>query len=61
MSELAKKKRISRKADGPASAGRGKAMKTKPLRPSKDQKGDSEAVARAVYDGMQDLRVKKPG
>ena len=22
---------------------------------------DSEAIERAVYDGMQDLRVKKPG
>lgn len=56
MSELAKtkKKRIPRKGDLPASKGRerqGKAMNEKRL--------ESEAIERAVYDGMQDLRVKR--
>lgn len=32
----------------------------KPPRPVKDPKQDSEDIERAVYDGMQDLRVKKP-
>ncbi len=48
MSKLAKKKPIPRKA-----------MKEKPLQPAKDQKRESEDIERAVYDGMQDLRVKK--
>ncbi len=29
--------------------------------PAKDPKQDSEDIERAVYDGMQDLRVRKPG
>lgn len=32
----------------------------KPLPPAPDQKQESEDIERAVYDGMQDLRVKKP-
>ena len=32
----------------------------KPSQPAKDPKQDSEDIERAVYDGMQDLRVKKP-
>ncbi len=55
MSEAAKKKRTPRKQDVPAAknpAGRAKTT---------DQKQtDSDDVERAVYDGMQDLRVKKP-
>jgi hypothetical protein len=50
MGKLAKKKRIPRKA-----------MKAKPLQPAKDQERESEDIERAVYDGMQDLRVKKSG
>jgi hypothetical protein len=30
------------------------------LTPENDPKQDSEDIERAVYDGMQDLRVKKP-
>jgi hypothetical protein len=47
-----KKKSIPRKQDG--------AALKKPLPPVKDQKDDSEAIERAVYDGMQDLRTEKP-
>lgn len=49
MSKLAKKKRIPRKAG-----------KQKKLQPVRDQTRESEDIERAVYDGMQDLRVKKP-
>ena len=35
------------------------AMNEKQVQPMKDQQQDSEAIRRAVYDGMQDLRVKK--
>ena len=56
MNEPARKKRTPRKGSVPASKGmesRGKAT---------DQKqSDSDDVERAVYDGMQDLREKKPG
>ena len=31
----------------------------KPVQPVKDPKQDSEDIERAVYDGMQDLRVEK--
>lgn len=31
-----------------------------PPQPSKNQQEDSEAIERAVYDGMQDLRAEKP-
>ena len=54
MSGLKKKKRIP-----DASKSRGKELNEKPLQPVKDQEQDSEAIERAVYDGMQDLRVKK--
>ena len=56
MSETAKKKRTPRKTDAPASkaqTGHGKAPNEK--------QSDSDDVERAVYDGMQDLRVKRPG
>jgi hypothetical protein len=32
-----------------------------PRQPAKDQQQESEDIERAVYDGMQDLRTKKPG
>lgn len=38
----------------------GKKPDDKPLPPAPDQKQESEDIERAVYDGMQDLRVKKP-
>ena len=31
-----------------------------PARRAQNPKEDSEAIERAVYDGMQDLRTKKP-
>ncbi len=42
-----------------AAKSRVKAAKKKQTRPAKNQMQDSEAIARAVYDGMQDLRLKK--
>ena len=36
--------------------------KKKPRQPAQKDKRDSDDIERAVYDGMQDLRVKrKPG
>jgi hypothetical protein len=61
MSELAKKKHVARKGEVPALKGQGKATDKKQLQPAKNQKDDSEAIERAVYDGMQDLRAEKPG
>ena len=52
MNKSPKKKRIP-----DASKSQGKEKNEKPLQPAKDE--DSEAIERAVYDGMQDLRVKK--
>jgi hypothetical protein len=54
MSGLKKKKRILN-----ASKSRRKEMNEKPLQPVKDQEQESQAIERAVYDGMQDLRAKK--
>ena len=54
MSKSAKKKRPPRKGDAPASKHResqGEAKDEKQL--------ESEDIERAIYDGMQDLRVKK--
>ncbi len=59
MSESQKKKRPPRKGDVPASKGQHKAMDKKQSRSAKDQEDDSEAIERAVYDGMQDLRATK--
>ena len=47
MSTLRKKKPVPAKRRAPA--------------PRQDRKRDSDDIERAVYDGMQDLRVKKPG
>ncbi len=49
MSKIEKKKSIP-----------GKAKNEKQPQPAKDKQDDSDAIERAVYDGMQDLRVKKP-
>mgnify|MGYP001565688254 CR=1 FL=1 len=46
--------------DQVAARSQGKAMNEKPLQPVKDQQQDSEDIQRAVDDGMQDLRIKKP-
>ena len=59
MSKLAKKKYVPCEEGVPASKGRDKAMNKKKLQPVEDQKLEAEAIERAVYDGMQDLRVKK--
>ena len=59
MSKLVKKKTISRKEDVPASKGQDNGTNKKKLQSEKDQKLEAEAIERAVYDGMQDLRVKK--
>lgn len=61
MSDAAKKKGIPGKVDVPAATGDDlrKAKKEKQLQPVKDQKQESEAIERAVYDGMLDLRAKK--
>jgi len=50
MSEPAKKQRAK---------GDGKTAQKKKSPPAKVQEDDSEQIERAVYDGMQDLRVKK--
>ncbi len=55
MSESEKKKGVppgSAKDDG-------KATNKKPTPPVADQRSDSDDIERAVFDGMQDLRVKK--
>ena len=54
MSGAAKKKRILRKRDVPA------LKRQESLGKAKDEKrSESEDIERAVYDGMQDLRVEK--
>jgi len=54
MSKMAKKKPVPRKGDVPASKGRhGRDKKMK------EKLSDSDDIERAVYDGMQDLRVKR--
>lgn len=40
--------------------GSDKAKQEKRPQPVKDRKNDSDDIERAVYDGMQDLRVSKP-
>jgi len=59
MGDLAKKKRVPRKGDMASAKGRQQAMNEKQPPPMKDQRNDSEAIERAVYDGMQDLRADK--
>jgi len=54
MNQLAKKKRVPRKRDVPASKDRESQDK-----PTKERL-ESDDIERAVYDGMQDLRVEKP-
>ena len=49
MSAPAKKKPVPRKATNKS-----------PSPPAKNKQEDSEAIERAVYDGMQDLRATKP-
>jgi len=59
MSKMAKKKTVPRKKSVPESKGRDKATNKKKLQSVRDQQLEAEAIERAVYDGMQDLRVKK--
>jgi hypothetical protein len=62
MSKLPNKKRIApkagRKLNPHASQSQGGATRGK--LPVQDQKQESEDIRRAVDDGMQDLRIKKP-
>ena len=44
--------------DQDGSKDQGKAMNEKRLQPVKDQKQASEDMQRAIYEGMQDLRIK---
>jgi hypothetical protein len=53
------KRYVSRRKHGPASKRRGNATDKKESQSVKDQRLEAEAIERAVYDGMQDLRVKK--
>jgi hypothetical protein len=55
MSEAAKKKRPPRKRDVSASKRHESQDKAK-----EEKRLESEDIERAVYDGMQDLRVKSP-
>ena len=59
MGELTKKKRIPRKAEMVSSKGREELVKKKRSLSVKDQQSDSDAIERAVFDGMQDLRADK--
>jgi hypothetical protein len=61
MSESEKKRAVPGRQDVPASKSHDKAMNKKQPAKSQKEKDDSDAIERAVYDGMQDLRVKKPG
>ncbi len=56
MREKEKRKQTPRRVDAPALGNDPRRGKTTDRTPS-----DSDDVERAVYDGMQDLRVKKPG
>ena len=62
MSKLPNKKRLAakagRKPDPHASQSQGKPMQEK--LPAQDRKQESDDIRRAVDDGMQDLRIKKP-
>ena len=48
------------KKAAPPSKDRKKAASKKRPEPAKNRSDDSDDIERAVYDGMQDLRVKKP-
>jgi hypothetical protein len=48
------------KKAAPAPKRREKAINKKRPQPTKDRGEDSDDIERAVYDGMQDLRVTKP-
>ena len=60
MSDTTQKKPVPGKGDVPAPKSRDKATAREESKPVKDQERDSEAIERAVYDGMQDLRSEKP-
>jgi hypothetical protein len=57
MSRSARRSAASRKRAAPAPGDPGATIKPSPQ--PRDRDGDSEAVERAVYDGMQDLRARK--
>lgn len=57
MSRSARRSAASRKRAASAPRDPDAAIKASPE--PRDRDGDSEAVERAVYDGMQDLRARK--
>ena len=61
MNKSTRKKTTARKGTTPASKDPDtKVNNTQASPPVKNQNEDSEQIERAVYDGMQDLRTKKP-
>lgn len=61
VSKSASRKSVSRRKDVSASRGHGKVANKKQSQAVKDHLLEAEAIERAVYDGMQDLRATKPG
>jgi hypothetical protein len=59
MSDKTQEKRVTGEGDAKTPDGHDKTTARKKLPPAKEQAGDSEDIERAVYDGMQDLRVEK--
>lgn len=59
MGNMTGKKRVPGKSAAPVPEGRGETMTGKRPRPAADGPRDSQDIERAVYDGMQDLRVIK--
>ena len=59
MNGSAGEKNAFRKKDVAPAKGRGEALKKKQSPPAKDLRLEAEDIARAVYDGMQDLRAEK--
>ena len=57
--KLAKKERVPRKSAMRSSKGHERAMNQKQTPAVEDRQDDSEAIERAVYDGMRDLREEK--
>jgi len=60
MSDTTQKKPVPGISDVPAPRSRDKATAKEESKPAGERERDSEAIERAVYDGMQDLRAVKP-
>jgi hypothetical protein len=52
---------VSKKPDKKKPSDSDETVSLTPEEAKKYRSEDSEQIERAVYDGMQDLRVKKPG